>query len=156
MTLKSNLFAGDAKLETAAASHTGHITPGAVGPHVKKIQAALAVLDGAVIDQGELDAGRYGPSTARAVLEYKKKRDIINRSYQSQADNVVGIMTIKAMDEELLSRQVEMPPGARLRCGRICVCARDNRKETLLAALSGEAKRGSRPDIGAAMRKGLA
>src|SRR5947207_10279060 len=41
----------------------------------------------------ELAATSYGPSTSAAVLAYKEKRDIVNRSYQTKPDNIVGIMT---------------------------------------------------------------
>jgi hypothetical protein len=105
MSLQSQLFRGDSKLDEAAVSHPAHIVPGAVGEHVAKIQQALGVLDSVVIDSGELAAKRYGPSTANAVLSYKKKRNIINRSYQTQADNIVGIMTITALDKEMLQRE---------------------------------------------------
>jgi peptidoglycan hydrolase-like protein with peptidoglycan-binding domain len=101
MSLQSKLFRGDPKLEAAAVSNPAHIVPGAVGPHVAKIQQALIQLDGATIAGNELAASSYGPSTADAVLSYKKKRDIINRSYQSQADNIVGVMTMAALDREM-------------------------------------------------------
>jgi peptidoglycan hydrolase-like protein with peptidoglycan-binding domain len=101
MALKSALFRGDTKLEAAAVSHPAHITPGASGEHVGKIQSALRKLDGAVIDGKELASQTYGPSTANAVLQYKTKRNIINRTYQKQADNIVGIMTIAALDKEI-------------------------------------------------------
>lgn len=81
MALQSQLFRGDPTLETAAASDPAHIVPGATGEHVRKIQLALIQLDGAAID---LD-GKYGPATAAAVLAYKRKRNIINRTYQTQA-----------------------------------------------------------------------
>ena len=105
MSLKSKLFNGDPKLEAASRSHPAHIVPGAMGDHVAKIQQALARLDNAAIDVGEREAKRYGSSTANAVLAYKKRRDIINRSYQTQADNIIGIMTVAAMDEELLAQE---------------------------------------------------
>ena len=38
MALQSSLFRGDPKLEAAAVSDQAHITLGATGPHVKKIQ----------------------------------------------------------------------------------------------------------------------
>lgn len=97
MPLKSKLFAGDPRLEAAAQFDAQHIALGARGPHVAKIQTALVQLDGAriAIDQS------YGPATANAVLAYKRKRNIINRKYQSTADNIVGIMTMAALDEEL-------------------------------------------------------
>src|SRR5262249_23232676 len=37
------------------------------------------------------------------VLAYKQKRNIVNRSYQTQADNIVGKMTMAALDLEMLS-----------------------------------------------------
>jgi hypothetical protein len=100
MALQSRLFAGDPKLEAAAVSDPAHIVPGARGPHVGKIQKALIRLDGATIAADELDAALYGTSTANAVLSYKQQRAIINRSYQSSADNIVGKMTIAALDRE--------------------------------------------------------
>jgi len=95
--LKSQLFRGDAKLEAAAVSHPAHIVPGARGEHVKKIQLALNQLDGAGLDPD----GIYGQKTADAVLAFKQKRGVINRSYQNEADNIVGIMTMAALDDEL-------------------------------------------------------
>jgi peptidoglycan hydrolase-like protein with peptidoglycan-binding domain len=105
MGLQSRLFARDPKLEAAAVSNPAHIVPGAVGDHVGKIQQALRALDGAVINSAELDGKRYGPSTANAVLSYKRKRNIINRSYQTQADDIVGIMTIAALDKEMFQKE---------------------------------------------------
>lgn len=94
MTLQSLLFRGDPKLQAAALSDSSHIAPGAAGSHVTKIQLALVQLDGAKIAQD----GAYGPETAAAVLAYKQKRNIVNSSYQTQADNIVGKMTIAALD----------------------------------------------------------
>jgi len=107
MGLQSSLFRGDPTLEACAVSDPAHIMLGAVGDHVSKIQTALIRLDSATIDPGELAAKRYGPSTAAAVLAYKKnpRRNIINRSYQTQADNIVGRMTIAALDRELVGNQ---------------------------------------------------
>lgn len=106
MPLASKLFRGDPRLEAAAASDPAHIVPGATGPHVIKIQQALIELDGANIDQD----GSYGAETAAAVLAYKRKRTIINRSYQTQADDIVGRMTIAALDKEM--REKEAPAGS--------------------------------------------
>ncbi len=105
MSLKSKLFEGDPKIEAASRSNPDHIVPGAMGDHVAKIQLALARLDNAAIEASERGGKRYGPSTANAVLAYKKKRNVINRSYQTQADNIVGIMTVTTMDEELLAQE---------------------------------------------------
>ena len=55
------------------------------------------------VDISELHEGRYGPSTAAAVLAFKRKRQIINYSYQTKADDIVGKMTMAAMDRELLT-----------------------------------------------------
>lgn len=108
--LTSNLFRGDKQLEAAAVSNPAHVVPGAVGPHVAKIQKALIEIDGATIDPGELRDQRYGPSTANAVLSYKQKRDIVNRSYQTKADNIVGIMTIASLDREMRAREHVIRP----------------------------------------------
>jgi hypothetical protein len=104
MSLQSVLFRGDLKLEAAATSDPAHIVPGAIGDHVAKLQCALMQLDNALIDPLELQATRYGPSTASAVLAYKRRRNIVNKSYQNQADNIVGKMTVAALDDELFKR----------------------------------------------------
>jgi hypothetical protein len=118
MALKSHLFRGDRALEDCAARDPAHITPGAQGPHVAKIQGALVDLDDAEIDEGELAAKSYGASTAAAVLSFKTKREIINRSYQSKADNIVGRMTIAAMDSLLVAKQPPVHPRFRAHCRR--------------------------------------
>ncbi len=105
MKLQSKLFSGDPKLEAAASSDPAHITLGASGPHVQKIQTALILLDNATISADELRRTLYGTSTASAVLAYKKNRNIINRSRQTQADNIVGIMTMNSLDAEMLKRE---------------------------------------------------
>ena len=111
MALRSNLFKGDTKLEACAVSHPAHILQGHVGAHVGKIQAALAALDGAVIDAAELSSTRYGKSTAAAVLSYKKKRSIINPSYQTTPDDIVGKMTIASLDDEMAKKEQAPPPA---------------------------------------------
>jgi len=105
MTLISRLFRGVPALEACLLQDSAHITNGTVGLHVPKIQKALMMLDRVLVDAGEVEAMRYGPSTAAAVLAYKKKRSIINRSYQSQADNIVGKMTIQSMDKEMFAAE---------------------------------------------------
>jgi hypothetical protein len=102
MPLRSELFRNDTKLEACAVSHPAHITLGAAGLHVSKIQTALVRLTPAVLDATEVEQQRYGSSTAAAVLRYKQERAIINRSYQTQADNIVGIMTIARLDSDML------------------------------------------------------
>jgi len=120
MPLQSRRFKGDPALEAAAVSDPAHILTGAVGAHVEKLQAALIELDDARIDGDELQSFLYGSSTAAAVLTYKKKRNIINRSYQTQADDIVGKMTMRSLDQEMLARESS-------RTIRLC-----NREETKL------------------------
>jgi peptidoglycan hydrolase-like protein with peptidoglycan-binding domain len=98
MALQSNLFKGDPQLEAAATSNPAHITPGARGPYVAKIQRALNLIQGLSLAPD----GVYGVGTAAAVLEYKQQRNIVNTSYQSEADNIVGVMTMAALDQEML------------------------------------------------------
>jgi peptidoglycan hydrolase-like protein with peptidoglycan-binding domain len=118
MPLSSNLFSGNSRLEACLVSHPSHVVPGDTGEHVQLIQIALIEIDGAAIDQAELDAQRYGPSTTSAVHAYKKYRSIINPAYQSTPDNIVGKMTIEALDRDMLA--LEHTPGSRIgkRCER--------------------------------------
>lgn len=112
MPLKSNLFGGDLKLEACLMSDPAHIQLGAMGDHVGKIQQALTMLGLAMIDLVDASAKRYGPSTATGVLRYKRLRNIVNRAYQSQPDNIVGKMTIAALDREVaeFENRVVPPP----------------------------------------------
>jgi hypothetical protein len=101
MALLSATFAGDTRLERCLVDDSAHLTLGVKGDFVGKVQAALMFVDDADIAESELDSETYGQSTAAAVLKYKQKRSIINTSYQTQADNIVGKMNIKALDAEL-------------------------------------------------------
>jgi len=109
MGLLSLLFRGNAALEACAVRDEAHVLLGAKGEHVAKIQFALFRIDRSTIDRSELVSQTYGHSTAAAVLQYKQRRSIINRTYQSTADNIVGKMTIAALDRELLSVQRPFP-----------------------------------------------
>jgi hypothetical protein len=99
MPLQSEQFRGDPKLEAAAVSDSAHILTGARGDHVRKIQFALIKLDGAVIQAD----GIYGAATAAAVSAYKQKRNIINHSCQDRVDDIVGRMTMAALDAEMFN-----------------------------------------------------
>ena len=114
MSLRSRLFNGDPRLEACRLQDSAHIAPGAVGDHVGKIHQALLLLNDASIGSAELLAKSYGIVTARAVLDYKTKRHIINTSYQTRPDNVVGKMTITALDEEMAF--AESRGGGRPQC----------------------------------------
>jgi hypothetical protein len=105
MGLLSAFFRGDRALEACQVQDAAHVTKGARGPHVRKIQIAVATLDGALIDGGEISQSLYGSSTAAAVLAYKRARSIINLSYQRQADDIVGKMTITALDKDMLAAE---------------------------------------------------
>jgi peptidoglycan hydrolase-like protein with peptidoglycan-binding domain len=108
MPLISYLFRDDQRLQATLVSDPAHITPGSSGAHVGKIQVALMDLDNAKIASGELKGKTYGPTTAQAVLAYKQARKIINFSYETAADNIVGKMTIAALDKEMAAKQ-EVP-----------------------------------------------
>ena len=112
MALNSRIFAGDPALEACLVKDSAHVTRGTRGDHVAKIQAVVMFLDGSKIADVELKSKTYGPSTAAAVLAYKKKRKIINFSYQTQADDIVGKMTIQSLDDELMERQTDHAPPA--------------------------------------------
>jgi hypothetical protein len=105
MALQSRLFRDNKKLQECLIRDSAHVVPGSTGDHVSRIQTALALVDDVRIEQSETLAKRYGPSTAKAVLAYKRRRKIINFSYQTQADDIVGKMTIAALDKELVHLQ---------------------------------------------------
>jgi hypothetical protein len=84
---------------------------GDAGTHVTLIQQALRAIDGSVIESAELGASRYGPSTAAAVLTYKRLRDIVNRKVQTTADAIVGKMTIASLDAEIFDRENRRNPA---------------------------------------------
>ena len=107
--LQSRLFRGDSALEACLVKDSSHITTGAVGLHVSKIHTALLVLDNVSVSSTELRSQRYGSSTAAAVLAYKRKRQIINQSYQTTADDIVGKMTISDMDKEMAAKECAAP-----------------------------------------------
>jgi hypothetical protein len=64
------------------------------------------------IAQQEILFGLYGASTAQSVLRHKQKRGILNRSYQTAADNIVGKMTMASLDREMSDWR-----STHLRCG---------------------------------------
>jgi len=115
VALQSKFFRKIPELEAAAVSDPAHITQGARGFHVTMIQQALIGVDGASIAAAEVAAGLYGSTTAQAVLRYKTKRNIINFSYQRNADNIVGKMTMAALDADMakLERTIALK---RIRC----------------------------------------
>jgi hypothetical protein len=105
MALRSLWFKGNNRLQQCLISDLSHVKRGDQGEHVLLIQEALTMLDNARLDQAELRSCRYGSSTASAVKAYKTKRAIINYSYQTSPDDIVGRMTMQALDEEMLAQQ---------------------------------------------------
>ena len=105
MPLISSLFRGDSKLEACLIKDAAHVKEGAVGTHVSKIQMALFALDHLSVTPAELRESRYGPSTVRAVLSFKRRRKIINHTYESTVDDIVGKMTIAALDHEMFRKE---------------------------------------------------
>jgi len=107
MALKSITFSDDKRLQACLVDDSAHLTLNVHGDFVGKVQAALIYLDNLTIDQKELDTQTYGRSTADAVLAYKRKRKIVNHSYQTHEDEIVGKMTIKSLDDEMLKAEAE-------------------------------------------------
>ena len=103
--LVSTLLSGDIRLQKCAVEDPAHVTEGQKGSHVRLIQLALAITDNANIAGAESASSSYGPSTKAAVLAYKTKRQIINRSYQNKPDAIVGKMTIASLDAEVAARE---------------------------------------------------
>ncbi len=114
MALQSNLFKGDPIFEACLVKDSAHITPGASGAHVAKIQYALMLLDRHLISKPEMMTGTYGRSTMAGVLAFKRKRKIINPNYQTTADNIVGKMTIAALDAEVFRLENRFLPKGQL------------------------------------------
>lgn len=104
MSLKSGLFKDNQRLQDCLIKDSARIMLGAQGEHVGKIQQALMIMDKSLNIDDELKQQYYGHKTAQAVKNYKENHNppIINRSYQSQADNIVGKMTIQALDDDIL------------------------------------------------------
>ena len=113
MLLKSRLFCSNSALEDCLVRDSAHVTPGTVGTHVQLIQRALVYLGYRTIAGSEYRSGTYGPTTAASVLAFKRARQIINYSYQTQADNIVGKMTIRRLDDEMLMCQNLPTPTTR-------------------------------------------
>jgi hypothetical protein len=101
MTLRSRQFRDSKKLQLCLVSDSAHVTPGQAGDHVSRIQYALMRLLVSDLPPNEIHQQLYGPKTADAVLRYKRALNIINRSYETQADNIVGRMTIKSLDDNM-------------------------------------------------------
>src|ERR1700693_3864152 len=106
MVLQSKLFKEDVRLQQCLVSDPSHVQRNDKGDHVARIQQALRILmedDGIDIDDDELKSKEYLQSTVDAVQKFKDDRKIINQSYQTSADNIVGKMTIARLDKDILA-----------------------------------------------------
>ncbi len=116
MPLRSATLGGNSALQACLGHDEAHVTPGSRGNHVALIQKCLLVLERTAISGNEIRAKQYGGTTAAAVLAYKRARQIINRSYQTQADNIVGKMTIARLDADIAN--VEASRTLLVRCSQ--------------------------------------
>jgi hypothetical protein len=107
--LSSKLLSGNQRLKDCEVFDPAHVVPGDRNEHVRLIQIALFMIERADIVTSEIDSSFYGPSTAAAVLSYKTVRGIINPAYQRTADNIVGKMTIKRLDTDMLAVEAVTP-----------------------------------------------
>jgi hypothetical protein len=105
MSLQSELLRDDPRLQSCLTHDASHLVKGTVGSCVARVQTALFVVDGLKIEREEIHSKLYGSSTANAELAFKTRRKIINRKYQTKPDNIVGKMTIAALDKELLKKE---------------------------------------------------
>lgn len=124
--LRSAGFRDNDRLQQAAVSHAYHVQKGDQGPHVGRIQAFLLLSgifqktddflvpeDRAGYEDGfqkEFLDDYFGEWTEVTVWMYKDDRQIIDRSRQSFADAIVGVMTIRRMDAEQVKMDAEAPP----------------------------------------------
>lgn len=98
----------NSRLEQCLVSDSAHITRGDRGDYVLLIQLALNQLTDAGLDADST----YGSGTAAAVLAFKRQRNIINPARQTAPDDIVGKMTIDALDREMAARENQLPPQA--------------------------------------------
>ncbi|MBL9079626.1 MAG: hypothetical protein JNL08_19135 [Planctomycetes bacterium] len=116
MPLTSNVFTKprrNERLDRCLVDDRAHITlrqPPERGEHVTRVHLALLTLLRNPNLGTEVARAEYGPSTAAAVLRFKRERNILNTAlHQTVPDNIVGKKTIAALDAEMAKRQ--LPPG---------------------------------------------
>jgi peptidoglycan hydrolase-like protein with peptidoglycan-binding domain len=115
MGLVSQLFTKpdrDPRLDACLIDDKAHITQGARGDHVKRIQTALNRLsEGPGRENFNLKVdGWYGPKTAAAVRKFKNAPSRhITQPWQTSADDIVGKRTIERLDAEMDILENEVP-----------------------------------------------
>lgn len=143
MSLKSELFKDNHRLQDCLIKDSAHIMLGAQGEHVGKIQQALIIMDKSLNIDDEFKQQYYGHKTAQAVQNYKENHNppIINRSYQSQADNIVGKMTIQALDDDLLKLEKDNGEDNIITLPRMVIVAEPNEPaEWFVTSFSGNSE----------------
>jgi hypothetical protein len=97
--LKSELLSGNQRLQDCARFDPKHVQPrDPQSEHVRLIQEALRQVFGATIPESEKD---YGDETTKAVVAFKTDRGIFTRGTKDKIDPIVGINTIRKLDELL-------------------------------------------------------
>lgn len=99
-----------ARIQACADNHASHIAFGQRGLYVSWIKEALqhVILPTypqyiPTPDNSPHDV--YGPATRHCVLQYKQINHIVNREYQTEPDDIIGIMTIRALDWHMAYRE---------------------------------------------------
>lgn len=104
--LTSELLKGNRRLQDCANDHRWHVmltNPPERGEHVKLIQQALSRLGYTGFDEAELRSSAYGKTTAEMVFRFKdenKPKKILGPG-QTVPDKIVGVQTIRRLDERL-------------------------------------------------------
>ncbi|GJE61215.1 hypothetical protein [Methylobacterium trifolii] len=116
--LNSALFKPDDRLQKAAVDHKYHVKNGEQGLYVRRIQyflygmgvfhkmyeivnndvGPLAASERWSDMTSDLENAYYGNATSYGVWIYKDHYQIIGKGYQTTADDIVGVMTIRHMD----------------------------------------------------------
>lgn len=86
------------------------VPSGASDKDARQFNDAVKALKANTVLPAERSPATYGPSTAKAVKAYKTARDI-RRTPSSGVDDVVGILTIQAIDRDLsIAALGDLPP----------------------------------------------
>ena len=89
-------------IQACADRHEAHILPKSQGHYIWLIKLPLMIvlkrLPGAIATPDPDDGRFFGKAMEYNVLQYKRIMKLVNHDYQNQADNIVGIMTIRALD----------------------------------------------------------
>lgn len=107
--LQSEYFKGSERLQNTANYDPQHVIVGEHGDHVRRIHKALVKLGYMQANDPDCLSGQYLENTAKAVGRYKTDKNILN--YANRIDEIVGIKTIRSLDEQLTKKPED--PGKR-------------------------------------------